>query len=86
MWFVGQTIGEDRKNGRRICDVTGYGGEVLPAQAANARLIAAAPELCAVVVEFVRICDDEPTETLARRLVELRTQARAALAKARGEA
>lgn len=48
---------------------------------ANARLIAAAPELFEALREFVRACDDEPTEMLARALVNVRAQALAALAK-----
>lgn len=52
-WFPGITIGaEPKQDARRVCDVfTGgmKGADINPMHAANARLIAAAPELLAML-------------------------------------
>lgn len=75
---AGPFVAEARKNGRCIADVTS-GND------ADARLIAAAPELLAfaeAVAEYdeYRTDDEDPREILTR----LERRAQAAIAKARG--
>lgn len=48
----------------------------------NARLIAAAPELLAVVVQFVAACDTAPPTSLMHEIAALVPVARAAISKA----
>ena len=72
-----------------ICDVSGQG--VASLERANARLIAAAPELLAACEDLVNLWDEwvrysEGLEEPLRRSIEMRVQqSRAAISKAKGE-
>lgn len=68
--------------GLRTMNGTGY-PELTDRQAANARLIAAAPDLLAALDRLVDWCDQPADETAP--VTDLLTEAHAAIAKAKGE-
>jgi len=91
-WFIHERFSSDGtfdiwdkpdalRGARWLADVKTYGGAFpdVPEAEANARLIAAAPELLAACKEFVRKCDDG--EAKSRRSY---AEMSAAIAKAEG--
>lgn len=63
-----------------ICDVSGWGNRDEAEQIANARLIAAAPDLLAALEDMLNLTLDEDDIAVSSRI----TKARAAIAKAKG--
>lgn len=75
-------------NGEEVFTTEPYEGMWLSygdSQDANARLVAAAPELLEALATFVEICDSAPPIELVQRIGDLVSPARAAIAKATGE-
>jgi hypothetical protein len=54
-WFVGYTIGCADPNARRICDLNKYASD--EEREANARLIAAAPDLLRELADLIDLAD-----------------------------
>lgn len=78
-------ISVDGADGSLICSMTEY-KKPTPRQQANARLIAAAPELLEAVKAIAECCDEDyHVRGDSSRLVEIRGIARLALRKAEGE-
>lgn len=63
-----------------ICDVSGWGNRDEAEQIANARLIAAAPDLLAALEDMLNLTLDEDDIAVSSRI----TKARAAINKAKG--
>jgi hypothetical protein len=68
-----------------ICEAMASPNRSIDAARANARLIAAAPELLEALRLFVSVCDTAPPTELMASIGSACKQARAAIAKAEGK-
>jgi len=69
----------------KVCDMSSDGGRPVAEQEANARLIAAAPDLLAALEESLREVEAFTKRTGIPQFVGWIDKARAAIAKAKGE-